>query len=102
MNGEPGNVFVCQKSCNILNRENDLVVQLKDGFDGLSAFGEVFDYMPPIGFVDRIVFDFSTAGHTETNEIFSILLEIAANKRFSGMEISIEGLNWNRLDKHAR
>lgn len=87
-----------QTAFSLLRGERDVVVKLKGEFDGFQAFEQVYDSMPPVRSVDRIVFDFSSVARAKTEEVYYMLAELAAAPRFVDVEIVIRGLHWNRLN----
>jgi len=87
-----------ESACSLLWRDRDVVVNLKGDLDGFQTFEQVFDLMPPVKTVNRIVFDCSTLARAKTEEVYYMLAELAANPRFIDMEIVIQGLQWNMLD----
>jgi len=88
-------------TCKVTHRGRDLLVTLQGDLDGRKAFGSIYDLMPPIDSIDRIEFNFSSVLHAKTEEISFLLAELAANFRFSDLQIAIQGLNWSAMDKRG-
>lgn len=85
----------------MLCSERDVVVSLKGDFDGFQAFEEVYDLMPPVRSVDRIVLNFSSVTRAKTEELYYMFAELAAEPRFIDLEIVIQGLHWDMLNARA-
>ena len=69
-------------------------------FDGLQTFQEINYLMPPVGSVDKLVLDFSQVSKIKPIEVYALLAEMAAVPRFSEIEITIEGLHFDKINSN--
>ena len=92
---------MCQPSIGVLCRDQNVAVNLKGELDGLKTFEDMYDLMPAVGCVDRLILNFSDIARVKSIELYYLLAELATEPRFSDIEISIEGLKCDRMDKYT-
>jgi len=88
-----------QTVLDILYKEKSIEITFTQRFDGLSAFKNIHDMMPPIGSIDRIVMNFSGCPDVETSELYYLVAELAADPLLDDVEIVIVGLRGRCMDK---
>ena len=81
-----------QVALEVLYEERDVKVIFSHEFEGLAAFKHIRYMMPPVGSIERILFDFSRNGSVKPLELYRLLKEIAAVPHFENVKINIEGL----------
>jgi hypothetical protein len=77
--------------------ENGSRFSVRGKFDGVQTFQEIKYLMPPVGTVDRLVLDFSHLSNIRPIEVYALLAEMAADQRFREIEITIEGLRFDKI-----
>ena len=87
-----------QATADVLYKDKDVEINFTQAFDGLPAFQQIHDIMPPVGCVDRIVMNFSHISCIETPELYYLLAELAADPLFDGIGIDIVGLRGGSMD----
>jgi hypothetical protein len=92
MSGDKEEIEMDQAALEVLYKEGDVKVIFTREFEGLNAFRHIHYMMPPVGYIERIVLDFSSNGAVKPVELCSLLEEIAAVPHFERVKINIEGL----------
>ena len=88
-----------QSTVSALAKDEDVKLNFIGDFDGHQAIKVIHDLIARSGSLGRVALGFSHATRVRPLEIHYLLAQLAMNPCFSTMEISIEGLQCQRLNK---
>ena len=86
-----------QPAVSVINDDKSAQLNFIGDFDGSRAIEIVYDLMSRSSSLKRLALGFAHASHVKPLEIYYMLVQMSMDPRFNAMEISIEGLQCNRM-----